>query len=275
MVKKMTKGVDISVHNGNVDFNALKAAGIQFVIIRCGYGSDFTYQDDERFAENVRKADAAGMPWGVYLYSYALNRDMAKSEAQHTLRLLAGRKPAYGVWYDVEDAQQAGADLVSICEGYCTAIEAAGLYVGVYSALSWWNTKLNNSRLDKWDKWVAQWNSVCEYAKPYGIWQNTDRLSIGGKTFDGNFAYKDYPALTGAVKKEEAKVTYEQFKEYMTRYQQEQAAKPVSGWAEKAVEHVKETGAMVGDGNGKFRPQSPVTRQELAQVLYNRDTRKT
>ena len=79
----MTKGVDISVHNGNVDFNALKAAGIQFVIIRCGYGSDFTYQDDERFADNVRKAEAADMPWGTYLYSYALNRDMAKSEAQH------------------------------------------------------------------------------------------------------------------------------------------------------------------------------------------------
>ncbi|MEY8312890.1 phage holin family protein [Oscillospiraceae bacterium 42-9] len=129
-VEKMTKGVDISVHNGNVDFNALKAAGIQFVIIRCGYGSDFTYQDDERFAENVRKAEAADMPWGTYLYSYALNRDMAKSEAQHVLRLLDGKKPAYGVWYDVEDEQQAGADLVSICETFCTAIEKAGLYVG-------------------------------------------------------------------------------------------------------------------------------------------------
>ena len=272
----MTKGVDISVHNGIVDFHALKVAGIQFVIIRCGYGSDFTYQDDERFAENVRKAEAADMPWGTYLYSYALNRDMAKSEAQHVLRLLAGKKPAYGVWYDVEDAQQAGADLVSICETFCTAIEKAGLYVGVYSALSWWNTKLNNSRLDRWDKWVAQWNSVCEYAKPYGIWQNTDHLTIGGKAFDGNFAYKDYPALTGQKKeKEEAKVTYEQWKEYMTRYQKEQGEKAVSGWAEKAVEHVKETGTMVGDGNGKFRPHSPVTRQELAQVLYNRDNRES
>lgn len=274
----MTKGVDISVHNGSVDFTALKAAGIQFVIIRCGYGSDFTYQDDERFAENVRKAEAAGIPWGTYLYSYALDRDMAKSEARHVLRLLSGKKPAYGVWYDVEDQQQSKADLVSICEAFCTAIEAAGLYVGVYSALSWWNTKLNNSRLDQWDKWVAQWNNVCEYAKPYGIWQNTDRLTIGGKTFDGNFAYKDYPALTGAAKKKEEEsemFTYEQWKEYQARYEKEQAAKPVSGWAEQAVEHVKETGAMVGDGNGKFRPQSPVTRQELAQVLYNLDTRKT
>lgn len=190
------KGVDISVHNGNVDFQALKNAGIEFVIIRCGYGSDYTHQDDERFAENVRKADTAGMPWGVYLYSYATTTAMAKSEAQHTLRLLNGRKPAYGVWYDVEDKSQVNVDLVSICETYCNAIEAAGLYCGIYSMLSWFNGKLNSSRLDKYDKWVAQWSDSCEYKKPYGIWQFTDKLTIGGKVFDGNWAYKDYPSFT-------------------------------------------------------------------------------
>ena len=104
------KGVDVSEMNGSVDFQALKAAGIQFVLIRCGYGSDYPFQDDACFAENVRKADTAGMPWGAYLYSYAKNADMAKSEAAHTLRVLNGRKPAYGVWYDVEDSQQAGCD---------------------------------------------------------------------------------------------------------------------------------------------------------------------
>ena len=270
----MKKGVDISEMNGSVNFAELKNAGVEFVIIRCGYGNDISFQDDKRFYENVKKADDAKIPWGTYLYSYATDVDMARSEARHVLRLLNGRKPAYGVWYDVEDKQQAGADLVPICEAFCADIEAAGLYVGIYSMLSWMNTKLNGSRLDKYDKWVAQWNSICDYKKPYGIWQYTDHLTIGGKAFDGNYAYKDYPALTGAVKKEEPKVTYEQWKEYMARYQKEQAAKRPSAWAEKAVEHVKETGAMVGDGNGKFRPQSPVTRQELAQVIYNLDTRE-
>lgn len=204
------KGVDISVHNGSVDFAALKTAGIGFVIIRCGYGSDYALQDDKCFAENVRKAEAAGMPWGVYLYSYAANSGMAESEARHVLRLLAGRKPAYGVWYDVEDEQQSGVDLVEICDTFCTAIEAAGLYAGIYSTLSWWNGKLDHSRLDKYDKWVAQWNSSCDYRKPYGIWQYTDNLSIGGKRFDGNWAYKDYPALTKSTtagKKEEPELT--------------------------------------------------------------------
>ena len=197
------KGVDLSEMNGAVDFQALKNAGVQFVILRCGYGSDFTHQDDKRFGENVAKAQAAGLPWGCYLYSYAVDRDMARSEAAHTLRLLDGRKPPYGVWYDVEDPSQAGADLVGICEAYCGAVEAAGLYVGIYSMLSWLNGKLNSSRLDRYDKWVAQWNSTCDYQKPYGIWQFTDRWSIGGKLFDGNYAYKDYPALTGGAEQEE------------------------------------------------------------------------
>ena len=65
------KGVDISEHNGSVDFQALKNAGVQFAILRLGYGSDYVSQDDSRFSENVRKAETAGMPWGAYLYSYA------------------------------------------------------------------------------------------------------------------------------------------------------------------------------------------------------------
>ena len=100
-----TKGVDISEHNGAVDFAALTQAGVKFAILRLGYGSDYTSQDDAQFAQNVRKAEAAGMPWGAYLYSYAKDASMAQSEARHALRLLQGRKPLYGVWYDVEDSQ--------------------------------------------------------------------------------------------------------------------------------------------------------------------------
>ncbi len=196
-------GVDISEMNGDVDFDALRGAGVEFVIIRCGYGSDYAHQDDARFQENVRKADAADMPWGAYLYSYARNGDMARSEAQHTLRLLAGRKPAYGVWLDVEDATQEGCDLPGACAAYCAALEAQGLYVGIYSSLSWWRTKLNDPRLARYDHWVAQWAEACDYAGDYGMWQYTNRLVIGGREFDGDRAYKDYPALTGNKPQEE------------------------------------------------------------------------
>lgn len=229
------KGVDISDNNNNVDFEALKRAGVKFVLIRCGYGGDYPNQDDGEFFNNVRKAKAADIPYGVYLYSYALSTAQAKSEAAHALRLLRQiDKPPYGVWFDMEDADHYKArngmpsnnTLVEICRTFLEEVQAAGYYVGLYASLSWLEYQLNDPRLDKYDKWVAQWNSTCEYAKPYGIWQYTDCLTIGGKAFDGNWAYKDYPALTGAKKKDDSQKkeesdvpTYKQLKDVPASYQ--------------------------------------------------------
>lgn len=262
--------------NGSVDFTALKNAGVEFIILRCGFGSDYASQDDKRFAENVEKAEAAGLPWGAYLYSYATNTAMAQSEAQHTLRMLNGKKPLYGVWYDVEDSSQSQADLVSICETFCEAMESAGLYCGIYSMLAWMNGKLNHSRLDKYDKWVAQWSNSCDYQKAYGMWQYTDSLVIAGKTFDGNWAFKDYPAMVqamGATGKEEPELTEAQVKEIAVKaiqsYFEELAAKPASTWAQDAVTYVQTAGLMNGDTDGNFRPQSPITREEVAAVFQN------
>ena len=268
------KGVDISEHNGSVNFSTLKNNGVEFVIIRLGYGSNYTNQDDKRFAENVKKAEAAGMPWGAYLYSYAKNTSMAKSEAEHALRLLKGKTPLYGVWYDVEDPQLSGVDVVATSQTFCDAMEDAGYYAGIYASLSWLNGSLNSSKLNKYDKWVAQWNSSCTYKKAYGIWQYTDKLVIGGKNFDGNWAYKDYPSIIKAMngeteEEDDEMLTYDQWKDYMERYEQEKAKEKVSSWAKDAVEFVQKEGLMNGDADGSFRPQSNVTRQELAAVLKN------
>ena len=268
------KGVDISEHNGSVNFSTLKNNGVEFVIIRLGYGSNYTNQDDKRFAENVKKAEAAGMPWGAYLYSYAKNTSMAKSEAEHALRLLNGKTPLYGVWYDVEDPQLSGVDVVATSQTFCDAMENAGYYAGIYASLSWLNGSLNSSKLDKYDKWVAQWNSSCTYKKAYGIWQYTDKLVIGGKNFDGNWAYKDYPSIIKAMngeteEEDEEMLTYDQWKDYMERYEQEKAKEKVSSWAKDAVEFVQKEGLMNGDADGSFRPQSFITRQEVAAVLKN------
>ena len=249
------KGVDISEHNGSVDFQALKNAGVQFAILRLGYGSDYVSQDDSRFSENVRKAETAGMPWGAYLYSYA---------------------KTYGVWFDVEDGQIANADLAATCQTFCGAMEAAGVYAGIYASLSWLNGKLNSPLLGKYDKWVAQWNSICTYKKPYGIWQFTDSLAVSGKNFDGNWAYKDYPSITQAMsepEKEEPDLTEAEVKKIARQeveaYFAELAKKPVADWAQEAVEFVQQEGLMRGDAEGGFRPQSFITRQEVAAVLKN------
>ncbi|WP_099206010.1 LysM peptidoglycan-binding domain-containing protein [Scatolibacter rhodanostii] len=188
-----TFGVDISYANGDVDFHALKAAGVKFVILRCGYGNDMAHQDDAQYFANLEKCKIHNMPYGVYLYSYARNVEMAKSEAAHTLRLLKNTNPQYGVWYDLEDKiLPSGEVLIDMAVTYCDIIKEAGYYAGIYANLYWFNVKLNDSRLNQYGRWVAQWSNANTYEKTFDIWQFTDSYQIGGKGFDGNYAYKDF-----------------------------------------------------------------------------------
>lgn len=206
------KGVDLSEHNGSVDFSQLKAAGVEFVILRIGFGGDYPGQQDKRFEENVEKAEAAGLPWGAYHYAYAVDGAGGRAEAAHALRLLKDRKPAYGLWYDMEDSSLLGGRLAEAAEAFCSAVQAAGVYAGVYANLNWWNSYLTSPVFDRFDRWCAQFYRECQLEKPYGMWQFTDCLEIGGKLFDGSWAYKDYPALT--ENREEGKAGME--KRYQT-----------------------------------------------------------
>ena len=174
-------GIDVSFWNGDIDWDKVAAAGIDFAIIRCGYGSDYSSQDDKKFYEYINGARSAGLDIGVYLYSYATNTSMASSEANHTLRMLrsAGLSPSdlkYGVYYDVEERAQMSTSLEPICRTYCNRIKESGYSVGVYSSLSWWNSYLTSSSFNNWNRWVAQWpyktgNRTCDYNRRYEIWQ--------------------------------------------------------------------------------------------------------
>lgn len=255
MAQLPKKGIDISEFNGDVDLAGLKGQ-IEFVIIRCGYGGDYTNQDDPQFENNVRKCEAAGIPWGTYLYSYAKDTFMAQSEAAHTLRLLKGKHPQYGVWYDVEDSTlPTGEALIDNVVTYCQAIQQAGYYCGLYSFLFWMQTRLNSPRLDPYDKWVAQWSSQLDYQKPAGMWQFTNQLVLNGKTFDGNWAYKDYPALTGG--KEESDMTEaevvklaraEAQKVYNENEEKYRTIASLPDWAKTAVEQVYKELGLAGTG---------------------------
>lgn len=222
MAELMATGIDVSEFNGDMDFAGLQGL-IDFAIIRCGFGRDLPGQDDPQFENNVRKCEALGIPYGVYLYSYAKNRADALSEAAHTLRLLRGKNPLYGVWYDVEDASlPTGEALIDNCVTYCQRLEDAGFYCGIYSNLNWFNTRLNSPRLDRFDKWVAQWNDTLDYTGNYGMWQYTNNGILNGRRFDMDRAYRDYPAIISgmevtdmtrdeiiALAREEANAVYE------------------------------------------------------------------
>ena len=201
----MTKlGVDISHNNGTVDFSALKNAGFgDFAILRAGYGGDYSNQDDGQFVRNIGECERLGIPYGIYLYSYALNTNDAKSEANHVLRLLkqVGSNFKYGVWFDMEDADgykkkhgmPSNSTLVDICYTFCETVEGKGYYTGIYASLSWLNNQLSGNKLERFDKWVAQWNNTgCTYNKTYSIWQYTSDLNIGGKRFDANELKRDF-----------------------------------------------------------------------------------
>lgn len=179
----MKFGIDVSSNNRFIDWDKVKAQGVEFAILRCGIGSDFQSQDDTQFARNYNECKRLGIPVGTYLYSYACNVEQAKSEVNHVLRLIEGKSFELGIWFDMEDADGYKAKrnvsyntCVDICETFCNIIESKGLKVGIYANLDWLNNKINDSRLDKFDKWVAQWTTQCTYNKKYSMWQ------FGGET---------------------------------------------------------------------------------------------
>lgn len=185
-------GIDVSHHNGKIDWEEVKKSGIGFAIIRVGYGQDIQSQDDKMFKYNISECERLGIPYGVYLYSYALNVEHAKSEADHVLRLINGHNPEYGIWYDLEDddykiqnGMPSNETFVDIAETFCEIIKSKGYNnVGIYGNIYWLNYIINSSRLDKYNKWVAQWSDKCTYEKNYIMWQYTDSGKVGG--IEGN-----------------------------------------------------------------------------------------
>ena len=177
------KGIDVSEFQGNIDWAKVKASGIDFAIIRCGYGGNYTNQDDAKWQRNVSECERLGIPYGVYLYSYANSTAKAQSEAQHVLRLLKGHTPSYPVYYDLEDKIVSNAGktaIVNYANIFCSTIEANGYRAGIYANLNWWNNILNSSSLNKYEKWVAQWNYKCTYSGDYRLWQCTSDGSVPG-----------------------------------------------------------------------------------------------
>lgn len=185
----MIWGIDVSEHQGIVDWDKVKAAGIDFAILRCGYGSNYAHQEDKQWARNAAECERLGIPYGVYLYSYAKNTEMAKSEAEHALRLLKGRSLSYPVYYDMEDKSTYGSDYTAMAKTFCTIIENAGYRAGVYANLDWWSNYLTDPVFENWDRWVAQYNVTCDYKGPYTFWQYSSKGKVDGVKGDVDMNY--------------------------------------------------------------------------------------
>ena len=190
------KGIDVSEFQGQIDWDKVKADGVEFAILRVGFGMDLKSQDDKYIERNISECERLGIPIGVYLFSYANTTAKASSEAEHTLRLIAGHKMPLGVWYDIEDNNTSGSvsksTLTDIINKYCSIIKEAGYDVGIYASLSWLNNKIDNSLQEKYPIWVAQYYKECQYKKDYLIWQYSSSGKVDGISgkVDMNYYYR-------------------------------------------------------------------------------------
>lgn len=195
------KGIDVSEFQGKVDWEKVKNSGVEFAILRCGYGMNFLNQDDVEYERNANECERLGIPYGVYLMSYANTVEKARSEAEHVLRLIEGRKISLGVWYDIEDNGTSGAinkeTLTNIINTFCNTIKNAGHRVGVYASLNWLENKIERIIRDNYDIWVAQYYSKCEYEGKYIMWQHTSSGKVNGisTNVDMNILYEDLPVI--------------------------------------------------------------------------------
>ena len=177
------QGIDVSRHQGYIDWQQVKNAGIDFAIIRCGYGRNTASQDDVRWEYNASSCESLGIPYGVYLYSHADNTSEIDGEVQHVLRLLKGHKPTLPVYIDIEENRQfalGGAVLSGFAERFCSQIKKAGYKSGLYTSTSHWNAYFGAfAELPSYYHWVAQYNTSCTYSGRYETWQysNTGRVS--------------------------------------------------------------------------------------------------
>lgn len=191
------KGIDISHHQGNIDFNTLKG-NIDFAMVRTSYGA---FYEDRNYKQNISGLESIGVPYGLYHFSYATDVAGAKKEAEGFINLIKNYKPLYPVVIDIESSDRTadvrGDTLVDIASTFCKMVEDAGYYAMIYANLDYLNNKLNSSELNKYDKWLAQWSSKPTYNKEFGIWQYSSKGSVPGISgnVDLNIAYKDYPVI--------------------------------------------------------------------------------
>lgn len=177
------KGIDISHWNGNIDFDKVKASGIEFVIIKAG-GSDKGFYTDSKFKINYEKAKAAGLFIGAYYFAGKNFRGIEAgiADAERFIEQLKGLQFEYPVFLDIEAQENRYKDeITDAAVAFCETMEKAGYYVGIYASdISGYKDKLHHDRIKSYAHWVARYGKEPTVCKEYGIWQYTSKGSIPG-----------------------------------------------------------------------------------------------
>lgn len=199
------KGLDISSYQNGINFDTIKNAGINFLILRAGFtgwGTGVSYNKDNCFEDFYNKAKQRDINVGAYWYSCANTKEKGIAEARYMYEnCLKGKQFEYPIYIDVEDIHHQVNNKRGVTDaiiGFCEYLENLGYYVGIYASdISGFQDKMYLNELNAYDKWVARYGSEPKYVKQYGMWQSTSSGRINGYNgnLDCDIAYKDYSSI--------------------------------------------------------------------------------
>lgn len=199
------KGLDISSYQSGINFDAIKSAGIEFLILRAGFtgwGTGVNYNKDKSFEHFYNQSKSHNIPVGAYWYSCANTKEKGIAEAKYMYEnCLKDKQFEFPIYIDVEDTHHQVDNKRGVTDaiiGFCEYLENLGYYVGIYASdISGFQNKMYLNELNAYDKWVARYGSEPKYVKQYGMWQSTSSGRING--YNGNLdcddAYKDYSSI--------------------------------------------------------------------------------
>ena len=178
-----SKGIDVSEHQGHIDWAKVAKDGVQFAVIRAGYGRELS-QKDAYFEQNYTAAKKAGIQVGAYWYSYADSVKRAEEEAKTCLKVLEGKKFDLPIFFDQEYEKSilalSSKTRTDIILKFLEIIQAAGRKCGLYSSTNFITTKLQASRLRQYPLWIAEYGSKLHYPGTVWAWQYTSTGRVSG-----------------------------------------------------------------------------------------------
>ncbi len=299
LMNPVLKVIDVSEHQGSIDWTRVKNSGIDGVILRIGYGYGF---EDARFSQYLAKVRALKIPFGIYHYSYAYDTDFAREEGKWTVELLRKYRVtdnAYPIFYDLEQGDWGGhkmpaapAQYESIARTYFHELSSAG-YTNtyIYSYLNNMSTRLNSTWLHARTGWIAQYNTALDYEFPQyngtRAWQYTSQAAVPGMSTRLNSTWLH--ARTGWIAQYNTALDYE-FPQYngtrAWQYTSQAAVPGIEGYVDMNVfdrqmyrdvtfrtPHyddvmwLSQYGISTGWSDGTFRGADTVKRQDMAAFL--------
>lgn len=192
-------GIDVSKWQGKIDWAKVKAAGVQFALLRAGYGDTLNYpaQIDSTFEHNYSECKRLGIPVGIYWYSYATTPEMARQEARSCLAVIKDKQLDYPVYYDVEEMRIFNTGKTNdIIKAFADTMGSSWV-VGIYMYRSAVQSYLNDYTKTHYAMAIAEYGPKLNYTGPYGVWQNSSTYRVNGinGNVDHDYAYVDYPAM--------------------------------------------------------------------------------